>query len=136
MDRLRLRIGMRFELHLFTVSLGVWVLVILHLSGLVPLGGNLELSYRQLYAIAGLLGWLSGNIYLYRARGLVRAARTRFLLIYLLGPPSVINLLRALAPADEQAAAPLIPLYALAVFTIFFLVPVTLKPKLPPRRRS
>lgn len=133
---MRLRIGMSFELHLFTFSLGVWVLVILHLLGLVPLGGHLELSYRGLYAIAGMLGWLSGNLYLYRARGLVRPARTRFLLIYLLGPPALLNLLRALAPAEEQAAVPLIPLYALAVFGIFFLVPVTLKPKLPPRRRS
>jgi len=132
---LRRRIGMSFELHLFTVSLGVWVLVILHRSGVVPLGGNLELSYQKLYAIAALLGWLSGNLYLYRARGLVRPARTRFLLIYLLGPPSFLNLLRSLAPAREQAAVPLIPLYALAVFTIFFLVPVSLKPKLPPRRR-
>ena len=127
---------MNLELHLLTVSLGLWVLSVLHLLGLVPLGGHLELDYYELYAIAAALGWISGNVFFYRARDLVRPSRTRFLLIYLLGPPSLLTLLRALAPLEMQEAVPLVPLYASAVYAIFFLVPVTLKPKLPPRRRS
>ena len=64
----------------------------------------------------------------------MKAARSRFLLIYLLGPPSVTSLLWALTPAEVQDAAPLVPILAMAVYSIFFLVPITLKPKLPPRR--
>ena len=49
------------------------------------------------------------------------------LLIYLLGPPSVIYLLRTMAPAKEQGAAPLAGIWAFAVLAIFFMVPVSLR---------
>jgi hypothetical protein len=38
----------------------------------------------------------------------------------------VLYLLRALAPAREQIGAPLVPLYALGVYAVLFLVPVTI----------
>ena len=125
---------MRLEVHLATFFVGVWFIGLLHLLGLVPLGGTLELGLYQLFGTAAASGWLASNLYLYRARGLVKPVRRRFLLVYLLGPPSVIYLLRALAPPEAQQAAPLAPILAFAVYSIFFLVPITLKPKLPPRR--
>ncbi len=49
------------------------------------------------------------------------------MLVYLLGTPGLLYLVRALAPLPSQAFAPLAPLYASGVLAIFFLVPVTLK---------
>ena len=56
-----------------------------------------------------------------------RPVRRRFLLIYYLGPPAILDLLRAMAPLADQRAAPFVPLYAFGVFSILFLVPVTMK---------
>ena len=53
--------------------------------------------------------------------------RRRFLLIYYLGPPAILGLLRSMAPWADQHAAPFVPLYAFGVFSILFLVPVTMK---------
>ena len=85
------------------------------------------LSLYQLYGIAAAAGWLGGNLYVQRARKLPRMIRKRVLLIYLLGPPSVVYLLRTMAPAEEQVAAPLAGIWAFAVLTIFFMVPVSLR---------
>ena len=41
--------------------------------------------------------------------------------------------MRSLAPLAERAAAPLVPLWAFAVYGIFFLVPVSFAPR--PRQR-
>lgn len=81
----------------------------------------------QFYGVAAFVGWLAGNVYVHRTRGLPRALRRRFLLIYLLGPPSLFYILRSLAPITSQAAVPLAPVYASGVFAILFLVPVTLR---------
>jgi hypothetical protein len=43
------------------------------------------------------------------------------------GPPSLLYILRALAPQAVQHAAPLVPLYSFVVYALFFLVPVTLR---------
>lgn len=81
-----------------------------------------------------MLGWLSGNVYAFRsAAAPPPVLRRRFLLVYLLGPPSCLYLLRMLAPAADQAAAPLVPLYGSLVYGIFFLIPLTLRASRPRR---
>jgi hypothetical protein len=69
----------------------------------------------------------------YRRRRAAPAVVRWLLMLYLFGPPSILYLLRALAPHPQQAAAPLVPLYAFLVFAIFFLVPVSFPPR--PRQR-
>ncbi len=130
----------RLELILLVAACIIWLLAALVLYGVVPLAGVLDVGLYRLFSVAAVLGWAAGNLYLVRLRNLpVRREprrhlwRQRFLLAYLVGPPGVLYLLRALAPVPEQQAAPFVPLYALAVYAILFLVPVTLRP--PPRRR-
>jgi len=109
--------------------------------GGVPLAGSLDLGFYPFYAIAAVSGWLAGNVYVARSAGLPRELRRRVLLVYLVGPPGLLYLLRAMAPEAAQMAAPLVPLYAFGVFAVFFYVPVTLRrsttrrerPRFPPR---
>lgn len=131
---------LRLELILLVAASTVWLLAALALFGVVPLAGTLDVGLYRLYSVAAVLGWVTGNVYLVRLRylrlprePLLRFWRQRFLFAYLVGPPGVLYLLRALAPVPEQKAAPFVPVYALGVYAIFFLVPVTLRP--PPRRR-
>ena len=93
----------------------------------MPLAGTLPLGLYQFYGLAAFAGWLGGNVFVHRAFGLGGSLKRRLFAIYLLGPPGILYLIRSLAPASEQAAAPLAGLYASAVFAVFFLVPVTLK---------
>ena len=86
-----------------------------------------------LYAIAALAGWLAGNVYLRRRQGMPPSVTRRLLVVYLFGPPSIPFLLRAMAPASEQAAAPFVPLYAVAICVVFFFVPVTFGRSAVPR---
>ncbi len=104
-----------------------WLVGLLQWSGLVPRAGSLDLGLRGLFSLAAATGWLSGNVYVQRSRGLPAALRRRILLIYLLGPPGLLFLIRSMAPVEAQMAAPLAPLYATSVVAIFFLVPVSLK---------
>ncbi len=127
----------------FSIS---WLLAIVVLLGLVPVAGALDLDLYSYYSVAAFCGWLSGNIYVHRLQRLRlppsvppggRSAdryRKRLLLGYLVGPPSWLYILRALAPRAVQSAAPLVPLYAFAVYCLFFLVPVTLQASRTPRR--
>ena len=112
----------------------VWLLAILGQLGAIPLAGNFYFELYPLYSLASVLGWVSGNLYVHRIQNLPEMRyRKRILLInYLLAPPSFLYLIRSLAPEDIQRAAPFVPLYAFAVYLIFFLVPVTLRPA--PRR--
>ena len=116
-----------WELSLLGVFLAVWTVALACMVGLLPAGGLLDLSLYQLFGISAALGWVSGNVYVSRARRFPKPARSRVLLIYLLGPPGIIYLLRSLASPPVQAAAPLAAIYGCAVFFIFFLVPVSLK---------
>jgi hypothetical protein len=118
---------MRLEVVLLGLFLAAWCLGLLSVAVGLPLAGLLPLSLYQLYGIAAAAGWLSGNLYVQRARRLPRKIRSRVLLIYLLGPPSLIYLLRTMAPAAQQAAVPLAGIWAFAVLAIFFMVPVSLR---------
>jgi len=102
------------------------VALFVQLTGL-PFAGSLPMGLYQFYGVAAFLGWLSGNVYVYRTRGLPGALRRRILLVYLLGPPGIFYILRSMAPITSQIAVPLAPVYATAVFAMLLLVPVTLR---------
>jgi hypothetical protein len=102
------------------------VALFVQLTGL-PFAGVLPMGLYQFYGVAAFLGWLTGNVYVHRTRGLPKAIRRRVLLVYLLGPPSLFYILGSMAPVASQAAVPLAPVYATGVFAILFLVPVTLR---------
>lgn len=122
------------ELALLGVFLALWTVALASLLGILPTAGLLDLSLYQLYGVAAFLGWLAGNVYVHRTRGTPKPLRRRVVLIYLFGPPGLLYLLRALAPASSQALAPLAAIYACGVFFVFFLVPVTLRGSSRPRR--
>jgi hypothetical protein len=107
--------------------LACWALSLLSFTRVVGLAGSLPLTLYGYYSVAVALGWGFGIIYVRRTRGLAAPVRRRFLLIYYLGPPAILGLLRSMAPWTDQRAAPFVPLYALGVFSALFLVPVTMK---------
>ncbi len=116
----------RLEIVLAALFLASWLAVALEVLGLVSLSGSLPLSLYGYYAFAGALGWLAGNLYVRRARGLPRPLRRGMLARYLAGTPSLLYLVRAMAPMAAKLSAPFVPLYALAPFLMLFMVPVTL----------
>lgn len=123
-----------WELSLLGVFLAVWTVALASLVGLLPTEGLLDLSLYQLYGVAAALGWLAGNVYVSRSRKVPQPLRRRLLLVYLLGPPGIIYLVRSLASSSLQARAPFAAIYACGVFFVLFLVPVTLKGTAPKRR--
>lgn len=123
-----------WELSLLGVFLAVWTVALASLVGLLPTHGLLDLTLYQLYGIAAALGWLAGNVYVNRSRKVPKLLRRRLLLVYLLGPPGFIYLIRSLASLQTQARAPLAAIYACGVFFVLFLVPVTLKGSAPRSR--
>ena len=116
-----------WELGLLGVFLAVWTVALASILGLLPTAGLFDLSLYQLYGVAAALGWLAGNVYVTRGRRVPKLLRRRLLLVYLLGPPGIIYLLRSLASMVTQAQAPFAAIYACGVFFVLFLVPVTLK---------
>lgn len=118
----------RMELALLGTFSGAWLLAALTGLGVLPAAGTLGLDLYTLYSFGAALGWVAGNVYVARRRRLGPRGRKRLLLLtYLVGPPSLLYVLRSLAPYAAQNAAPLVPLYAFCVFGLFFLVPVTLR---------
>ena len=115
-----------FERALLVACTVCWAVALAHFGGVVSLAGHLPLSLYGLYSTAAAAGWLFGNVYARRRARLPPALKRRALLLYWLGPPAMLYLLRALAPARDQIGAPLVPLYALGVYAVLFLVPVTI----------
>ena len=105
--------------------LACWVLFLLHLIGLAHLPVLSRLGLTQLYSAASALGWAAGMVYVQRTRHLAPSLRRRLFLLSFFGPPSLFYLLVAMARLQRQA--PLVLLWALCVFAIFFLVPVSLR---------
>ena len=112
---------------LLGLFLACWALSLLSFTRVVALAGSLPLTLYSYYGVAVALGWAFGIIYVRRTWGLPAPIRRRFLLIYYLGPPAILGLLRSMAPWADQRAAPFVPLYAFGAFSILFLVPVTMK---------
>ncbi len=113
---------------LLGLFLACWLLSLLSFTHLLSLAGSLPLALYPYYSVAVALGWAFGMLYMQRTRDFKDPQlRRRFLFIYYLGPPAVLVLLRAMAPVTYQRAAPLVPLWAFGVFSILFLVPVTMR---------
>ena len=83
-----------------------------------------------------------GNIYVSRTQRFTgvppqrsegQGVSKRLLLSYLIQPHSCVYFLRTLAPFEVQQAAPMVPVYSFCVYSLFFLVPLTLRA--PPRRK-
>ncbi|MEM7353486.1 MAG: hypothetical protein AAF657_22000 [Acidobacteriota bacterium] len=126
---------MHFEQILLASCSLVWLLVILATFGVIPLAGSLDLDLYRFYSFAAVLGWVTGNVYVFRSREQAKGpARRRLLLNYLMGPLSFVYFLRTLAPTSVQQAAPLVPIYGFVVYSLFFLVPVTLRASRKQRR--
>ncbi|MFL6196402.1 MAG: hypothetical protein ACJ75H_19635 [Thermoanaerobaculia bacterium] len=113
--------------------LACWALSVLSFTRVVGLAGSLPLTLYGYYSVAVSLGWAFGILYVRRTWGLPTPIRRRFLLIYYLGPPAILGLLRSMAPWADQRAAPFVPLYAFGAFSVLFLVPVTMKFPRPTR---
>lgn len=126
----------RLEIVLLGVFSLAWLLATLILTGILRVEGTLQLDLYTLYSVAAGLGWLSGNVYVFRQPKLRKIRYSKQLLLgYLIGPLSFLYILRSLAPRAAQHAAPLVPLYSFMVYWIFFLVPVTLRAtRVQPRR--
>ncbi|HEX2253419.1 MAG TPA: hypothetical protein VHQ65_09145 [Thermoanaerobaculia bacterium] len=122
-----------FERGLLVFFSACWVVVIADLAGALELAGRLRLSLYAFYSTAAALGWVSGNVYVHRRRGRTKPDRRPLLLVWYLGPLALVAILRLLAPEGEQVAAPLVPIYAFGVLTIFFFVPISFAP--PERER-
>lgn len=114
----------KLEAPLFGLFFACWLLAVLHHLGLVPPFAQIHLSLYQLYAVAAVLGWVSGNVHVHRRRLLPPEHRKRAAALWLVGPQGIPALLRALAPLESQAAAPVVPLYAFGVGAVFFCVPL------------
>ncbi len=112
---------------LLGLFLACWLLSLLSFTHVLSLAGSLPLALYPYYAVAVALGWGFGILYVQRTRELAPRSAAALLLIYYLGPPALLVLLRAMAPVSYQRAAPLVPLWAFGVFSILFLVPVTMK---------
>jgi cytochrome b len=112
---------------LLGLFLACWALSLLSFTRIVWLAGSLPLTLYGYYSVAVALGWGFGILYVRRTWGLPTPVRRRFLLIYYLGPPAILGVLRSMAPWPDQSAAPFVPLYAFGVFSILFLVPVTMR---------
>lgn len=121
-----------FERSLLGLFSALWIVALLELFGVLPLAGGWPLSLYGLYGTAAFLGWIAGNVWVHRRKQVPRETAPWLLMVYFFGPPSTVYLIRALAPEAHRAAAPLVPIYAFAVYAIFFLVPVSFAPR--PRR--
>lgn len=117
----------RFEVVLLALFLACWAVDLLIAFRLVSFAGGANLSLYPLYGVAGALGSVAGHLYVHRGRGLPPPARRLLFYVYYLGTPSIVFLLRSMAPVAVQKAAPLVPLYAFGVFSVFFFVPVSLR---------
>lgn len=116
----------RLELWLAGLFFLLWGMGLLAARGWIDLAGGAPLDLYTFYSLASVLGWIAGNIYVARVRSLP-VYRKRVLLNYLFGPPSLLFLLRLMAPESDQRAAPLVALFSFMVYALLFLVPVTLK---------
>jgi hypothetical protein len=105
--------------------LACWVVFLLQLAGIARLPVLPRLTLIQLYSAASALGWAAGMIYVQRTRHLAAPLRRRLFLLSFCGPPSLVYLLVAMARL--QLRAPLVLLWSLCVFGIFYLVPVSFR---------
>jgi hypothetical protein len=114
----------RLEAVLLGLFLACWLVLALTGLHLTPLAGNAPIPLYPLFSFASALGWSMGTLYIQRGRKLRDGDRRILRWVYYLAPQGIVYLLRALAPVADLRAAPLVPLWAFGVYSVFFLVPV------------
>ena len=117
----------RFELILAALFAACWVAALLGVFDAAPLAGTLDLGLYPLYSLAVVLGSAAGNAYAWKAWRVSPSDRRRLLALYVAGPPGLLTMVRSLAPAEAQSAAPLVPFYAFMVFAVFLVVPLLIR---------
>ncbi|MFQ5527972.1 MAG: hypothetical protein ACE5GX_17155 [Thermoanaerobaculia bacterium] len=124
----------RGELATLLFFLLCWIAFIVHALSGHPLSGYLRLNLYHLYGLAASGGWLLGNVHVNRRRRRERQGfdplfpktRRRLFFLNLFAPGGVLFLLWSLASTPMRHGFPMAPIYAIVVFVIFFLVPVSL----------
>jgi hypothetical protein len=111
---------------LLGLFLACFVLDLLVFLRVLSLAGSLPMTLYGFYSVAIALGWLFGMLYERDRRNQPAPIRRRLFLIYFLGPPGILYLVRSMAPLTEQQAVPLAWLWSFGVFAILFSVPVKL----------
>jgi len=108
--------------------LACWLTALGYVAGLLPEPSPLPLNLYGLFTFAAAFGWVIGNLYVLRIRARAEQNHPRRLLaLYLLAPAGLIALARAMTSEYWRQGAPLGGLLALAIYSIFFFVPVLLK---------
>jgi hypothetical protein len=101
-----------------------WAVVALDAFGVVSMALRRPLGFYPVYGTALFLGSAAGNLFSYIGRHLETAARWRLLAAYVALPPGAILLVRCLSPLAEREASPLVAPLAIAIYGVFFLVPL------------
>lgn len=117
----------RFEAVLGGLLLATWLASGLFAGGWIQPAWRVRFDLYGHFSFAAAMGWVGGNLALLGRRSEAPAARrwrTSAYLLLLAGP---VMLLRALAPPELVAAAPLAGLYAGAIYALFALVPLSLR---------
>ena len=118
----------RLEPILVAFFLATWFVNLLDVLGLVDLASGFNLALYPLYSLAAGMGWGAGLVYVTRAHRLPAELKRRVWMVYFMGPPGILFLVRAMAALEVQRAAPLVPVYAWGVYAVFFLVQVRFMP--------
>lgn len=124
---------MKLERSLLIVFFVLWVVALSATLGLVTPPRPFTISLRVYFALAAATGWLAGNVYVQRTRGVPGKVRRRLVWAYLAGPPALTYVVWEMQSDAVRNAAPLAPVWATAVMLIFFLVPVTFRRSGRPR---
>ena len=118
----------RLEPILVALFLATWFVNLLDVVGAVELASGFNLALYPLYSLAAAMGWGAGLVYVTRAHRLPAELRRRVWMVYFMGPPGILFLVRAMAALEVQRAAPLVPVYAWGVYAVFVLVQVRWMP--------
>jgi hypothetical protein len=117
----------RFELISAGLFLACWIVFLLDFVGVLDLAGDRPLGFYPIYGLSGFLGSIAGNVFAYRLRRLPDGELRRLLLLYVAAPPGLVLLVRSFASHAEQQASPLVPFLAIAIYGIFFSVPLVVR---------
>ncbi|HVS63585.1 MAG TPA: hypothetical protein VMT85_08790 [Thermoanaerobaculia bacterium] len=122
----------RGELIVLAFFLACGAVALLGRLGVLDLTGRAPLGLYPLYILAATAGWLNGNVFVARRR---RGSSLWWMLaVYYLGPLAPLTLLRSMGGAASLQQAPLVPLFSAGVYSVFFLVPWSLRSTAAVRR--
>ena len=108
--------------------LACWLTALGYAARLLPEPPPLPLNLYGLFTFTSAFGWVIGNLFVLRRRARPEKEHPRRLLgLYLAAPAGLVALTRAMTSEYWRQGAPLGGLFALAIYAIFFFVPVLLK---------